>query len=206
MKNVSKIVIAACLALVVPFPCFAVTKAVDDELMAESLTGEFHKAPPEDKLPASTETKHQEHKPPGKNEIQIKGLWIGMDESEIEEKFGAPIKAFSIAGVEGKYSTTPLEFENNKLESLIFFFDAKSFDDVLAAVKSKYPEMQCKDSSVGNAMGASFTQVKCNLRRGKVTLDLSRFVNDITTSSLCLYSDNYMKKISNKLKGKLKDI
>ena len=49
--------------------------------------------PLSEKKPAAKKKKTaQHHEPPQPNEIQVKGLWIGMDKSEIEEKFGYPIK------------------------------------------------------------------------------------------------------------------
>ncbi len=139
--------------------------------------------------------------------IEIKGLRLGMTESEVEKKIGPlPLKEFTIAGVPSKYSTVDLNFHKNKLDSFMFFFDADAFEDVLQAVKSKYPALKCVGSTVSNAMGASFKQVDCKLRNQLGTLSLSRFVSDINTSVLTLASHRQSQEWVNESKAKQRDL
>jgi len=143
-------------------------------------------------------------------EIEIKGLRLGMTMAEVESKVGKlPLKNFTIAGVKGKYEDSNpviIKFYEGKLDVFVFFFDANHFDDVLEAVKTKYPSLECAKSNVSNAMGASFDQVKCNLHDQSGSLSLSRFVSDIKTSALSLMSDRAIKETKDKQKEKRKDL
>ena len=141
--------------------------------------------------------------------IEIKGLYLGMPESEAEQKIDvAPPDKFTIAGVPSKYENTNarLDFHESKLDEFMFFFDSGSFDDVLRAVKSKYPALQCAGSTVSNAMGASFKQVNCILQDHIGTLTLDRFVSDISTSVLCLTSHRKDREREQENNEKQKDL
>jgi len=185
-----------CMILAATSQSYAQSNDIESELMAESLKGELHFAKSKENRPRQQ---------PGKNDIQIKGLWIGMDQEEINEKFGLPIDNFTIAGVPAKDRVT-LRFDENRLNSLHFSFNSENFSEVRDSVVLKYPEIKCKDSIAGNLMGATFPQVECYLKREKSTLVLEKMSSDIHTSSLSLISNDDIKKSVDKRKDNLGDI
>jgi hypothetical protein len=130
-----------------------------------------------------------------------------MTKAEVEAAVGKlPAKNFAIAGVKSKYSFNPvtLNFRAGKLDSLFFAFDAKSFPDVLEAVKEEYPALSCAESTVSHPMGTSFKQVGCTLKDKTGTLRLMRVDNDVNTSALTLQSNRGVKEPDNKQKDKKK--
>ena len=139
--------------------------------------------------------------------IEIKGLSIGLSKAEVEQKFPS-WSGFTIAGASAKYPHSPLEtsYVDGKLDSLFFFFEEDSFAVVLAAVKQKYPNISCVESQVGNAMGAKFTQIECTISDRLSTLQLTRFISDIWTSSLTLTSRRLLEEASQKAKKNKKDL
>ncbi|MDO8946903.1 MAG: hypothetical protein Q7U88_07055 [Desulfocapsaceae bacterium] len=139
-------------------------------------------------------------------DIEIKGLSLGMSKEKFDKDIGTnSMKNFTIAGVKSMYSLRPEFFENN-LDAFNFFFDAGKFDDVLSAVTSKYSDIKCEESELSNAMGAHFKQVECELKGNVGTLRIVRFVGDVNTSLLSLWSDRYLKDFTAKRKEKQKDI
>jgi hypothetical protein len=125
--------------------------------------------------------------------IEIKGIHIGMTEKEVTEKIGN-VDEFTIAGVKSKHYNIPLSlhYHDGKLDSLDFFFTPEGFGAVLEAVKSKYPSLKCENSTVWNAMGASFQQMECMLEDSETYLRISRFTSSIDTSSLSLISQRWI--------------
>jgi len=142
--------------------------------------------------------------------IEIKGLKIGMTKEEIERNVGKlPLNNITIAGVRGKYDDSGpviIKFYEGKLDVFMFSFDPRYFDDILEAVKNKYPTIGCDNSVVTNAMGASFNQVSCRLKDQSGSLSLSKFSNNINTSTLSLISDRWIKETADKQKEKRKDL
>lgn len=140
--------------------------------------------------------------------VDIKGLHLGMKKEEIINKFGPlPLKEFTIGGVQSMFDLNFYDdFYENKLDRFIFFFEADSFNEVLQAVKLKYPALKCVDSTVSNAMGASFKQTICELQDQLGTLTLKRFVSDISTSVLNLSSHRRNQELANKQKMKQNDL
>ena len=135
-------------------------------------------------------------------EIEIKGLRLGMTKTEIEKQFGPlPLNNFTIADVSGKFPVR-LEFYEGKLDELMFFFSAKSFNDVRQAVVSNYPELKCADSTVSDNMGASYKQVKCKLEDMLGMLKLDRYVRDTDTSALILMSHRLSQELEKNRKEK----
>lgn len=134
--------------------------------------------------------------------IEIKGFQIGMPEIEaknIIDRTGG----ITIADVYAEYYN--LEYYEGKLDKFTFLFDNTKFDNVLGAVKEKYPSLKCRDSSVSNAMGASFNQTECNLISENAVLILNRRIN-VKTSSLIINSKRLLDElVKNKDKSK-KDI
>ena len=139
--------------------------------------------------------------------IEIKGLRIGMTKGEVEKKIGRlPVRDFTIAGARNKYPTFSPEFHDGKLDLFGFFFDPDAFDEVVSAVKDKYPALICENTTVTNAMGAAFRQTQCLLRDELGTLRLSRYVNDIRTSALSLMSERKIKESLEKRNKREKDL
>lgn len=140
-------------------------------------------------------------------QVDIKGLYLGMTQVEFEEKFGPlPLKNFTIAGVPGMYSSTDVMFHKDKLDAFVFFFNSRHFDEIQEAMREKYPKIRCQNSVVRNAIGGAFTQTKCSLKDSQGGLELSRFVSDIETSVLSLYSDRFIKESVDKRKARHKDL
>jgi hypothetical protein len=141
-------------------------------------------------------------------EIEIKGLRLGMTKQEVQKKIGRlPVDNFTIAGVQSKYGEFSPEFYHGKLDSFTFFFDSSDFDQVLSAVKDKYPALICENTTITNAMGARFTQTVCNLRDKLGVLHLSRYLmSNITSSVLSLNSDRYLKDFTDKQNKLKKDL
>ncbi len=149
-------------------------------------------------------------------EIEIKGLKLGMSKADVELKFGkvdnvalgkdGELYQFTIGGVEGTYNHAKLEFHADKLDKVWFFFNADGFDAVRKAVASKYPALKCSGSTVSNTMGASFRQTECSLKNKIGTLELRRFVGDINTSVLTMTTHRNRKELMDKEKEKQGDI
>jgi hypothetical protein len=134
--------------------------------------------------------------------IDIKGLQLGMAKTEIEKKFGSlPLTDFKIANVSGKFPVK-LAFYENKLDELMFFFPSKSFEDVRKSVIAKHPELKCTDSTITSPAGAKYMQTNCKLKDQLGTLRLDRFVMDIDTSVLVLISHRLFQEQEIKLKEK----
>lgn len=139
--------------------------------------------------------------------IDIKGIHIGMTETELSKKYPS-WDGFTVGGTPSKHQDLPvtLSFYEGRLDNFAFFFDPDGFDNVLAAVKKKFPNIFCLTSSVSNAMGASFSQVTCMMRDSTSHLYLSRYVSDIQTSVLSLASERSMKESDKTQREKQKDI
>jgi hypothetical protein len=139
--------------------------------------------------------------------IEIKGLRMGMTKAEVKEKFPT-WKDFTIAGVRSRYEYTPvhIQYRDEKLDQFMFFFNSSSFEAVLGAIKEKYPETVCESTQVGNAMGATFEQIRCSLSDNESVLQLSRYVSDIRTSVLSLVSKKSLEEQVEKAKQRKKDI
>jgi hypothetical protein len=120
--------------------------------------------------------------------IEIKGVMIGMTPEELEAKVGRmPIKNFTIGGVEGNYDFKT-NFHKGQLDRFLFFFHSSRFDELVAAVKGKYPELECENSTVSNRMGAKFQQTVCVLNDELTSLSITRFSGDVRTADLDMVS------------------
>lgn len=144
---------------------------------------------------------------PTVKEIEIKGIYLGMTKEAAIEKVGqipVPPHSFTIGGVSNK--DIMWKFHKNKLDHFEFYFNPIGFKFVVKAIKSKYPNLDCSESTVSNSMGAKFTQVNCILVTATSTLFLSRYAPDLTTSTLELLSERKMRELSKELKQSEKDI
>lgn len=138
--------------------------------------------------------------------LELKGIRLGMSQFEIQDLHGAlPIRGLTIAGISSKYPISP-DFLNGRMERFAFYFDSSEFDQMLVAVKKKYPAVACTNHRVSNAMGAGFVQTQCALESGEGTLSLSRFVSDVSTSALTLTAREVTERRLKALKAGEKDI
>jgi hypothetical protein len=134
--------------------------------------------------------------------IEIKGLRMGMPESEaksIIDKNGG----ITIAEVYADYYN--LAYHEGKLDKFSFLFKSSEFDSVLGAVKEKYPSLKCSDSTVSNAMGASFDQTECNLISSEAAMVLIRRA-DVKTSALIISSKRLLDEMAKSNEKSKKDI
>lgn len=140
---------------------------------------------------------HYNHK-----DINIKGIYIGMTKDEFNDKFAnIDLNNFTIGGAPNKYAEQPLDPEydkNNKLVRFVYFFHPNFFDDVKFALKNKYPALKCNNSSVSNAMGASFQQIICTIDDNISMLAIKRFAGDINTSGISISSKKFFNEESTK--------
>lgn len=158
------------------------------------------------------------------SELEIKGIKIGMTEHDANyAKIDSQMKAiqsaserervaglgFTIGGVRSKndmLNDVDFTFRDEKLVMLTFIFKPDGFDMVIEAVKSKYPMLQCNESIVSNAMGASFHQIDCEVNDSKGnTLLITKFDGNIETSSLHLFSQRYLDELKKKRNDKKQD-
>jgi hypothetical protein len=105
-----------------------------------------------------------------------------------------------------KDSPGHIDYFKGRLDNFHFSFAHDSFLDVLEAVKEKYPSIECEDSQLKNARGATFNQVHCFLADNVSTLLLTRYSGDLRTSSLTLASVRRLDAQSEEDKLKKKDI
>lgn len=126
--------------------------------------------------------------------IEIKGFYIGMPMEQAQQHY-RELPDVSIGGATAKYDFDPLKLEYNdaKLEALIFFFRPDGYEGLRDALKDKYPGLRCESSKASTRAGAAITQEECSLRSGGALLQLRRYLNDITTSSLSLTSEAKLK-------------
>lgn len=140
-------------------------------------------------------------------DIDLKGVRIGMPKDEVMSIIhSTPI--FTIAGIESKYVNIPasMQYRNGNLDTFVFFFSSRRFEQMQDALEKKYPKLRCVDSHTKNAMNATFTQTICEIDNANVLLQLRRFVSDITTSSLSLVSHESLEELKNKRKQEKSDI
>lgn len=95
----------------------------------------------------------------------IKGIKLGMTKAEVALAVPGGTAGMTIGGMTSKYAPVdPVDYDpDGTVKSLMFFFDSKGFDGVLAALKEKYPALSCRTESVQNRMGAVFEQTHCHL-------------------------------------------
>ena len=144
----------------------------------------------------------------GADDISIKGVRVGMSRGEFVAKFGGTqVNAFTVGRAGNIYPIKP-EFKDDVLVDFTMFFKSSSFDDVLGAVKEKYPKMICAESKTANTMGTVFKQVDCAIdgKNPPSSLMLRRFVGDIRTSALMLISKEELDSINKRAAERKKDI
>lgn len=131
-------------------------------------------------------------------QFEIKGLKLNMTRSEFNDRFSQDF-AYGLlyqkmadrpSGVEvmtlgGTIPSVDIKWSNDRIVNIYFSFEEIHFDDVLAAVRSKY-KMTCNNSTVQNLFSARFFQTECFATKGKQTMLLTRRTGRIDRSSLFL--------------------
>jgi len=139
--------------------------------------------------------------------IEIKGLRIGMTRAEVIAKYGKPpLRDFTVAGVPGKSKRLDLSFHEDRLDYWIFYFDVGAFDELMEALRSKYPRLRCTERMVPNYLGAPYAQVDCSLSDRTSTLSLRRVAQDINTSALWMSSQRRLEALEQKAKANQRDL
>jgi hypothetical protein len=75
-------------------------------------------------------------------EIDIKGIRLGMTKKEISALYPNGTDNFTIGGVSNSLGLRLL-FHEDKLAEMTFYFDTSGFNNVISAVKYKYPNIKC---------------------------------------------------------------
>lgn len=138
-----------------------------------------------------------------KSKINIKGYYLDMHRCEIEKSLGEPDLNFSIAGIVGK---PILDFIDDRLAGFIFSYPSSDFKNVYNAVKSKYPELKCKESEIHNAMNAKFNQIECSLKFDNGSLILDKYTSNVSNGVLALISNARLQEDEKKRLQRSKDI
>ena len=143
-----------------------------------------------------------------KNDIEIKGIKLGMIRSEAEMLLGTEsnVKPFTIAGIPSKKYGITSKFIDDKLSEFGFYFNPTFFPLMLSAVKEKYPELTCETSEVKNRMGATFEQKNCAIKSNSGNFKMSKYSYDLNTSSLRMTSVEQEEKYILEMKKQKKDI
>ena len=139
--------------------------------------------------------------------LEIRGLRIGMTQDEVVEMY--PNWAdFTVAGTRAKFPNMPvtIKYHENKLDQFTYFFASDGFDSLMSAFKEKYPALSCKNSKIGNAMGATYEQIQCDLTDSNSVIRMSKYVSDSRTSLLSLNSKRIVDEMLKKHREKKKDI
>jgi hypothetical protein len=123
-------------------------------------------------------------------EIDIKGIRLGMAKQEVDAQIGSP-EEFTIARIpcvnpngnrDHRDYGLLTYYVDDKLDSLAFFFSTEQFDDMVEALRLKYPQLDCKDSV--NQDGIDLTA--CILEGKSGNLLLHRHYFTVSTSVLFL--------------------
>ncbi len=82
--------------------------------------------------------------------IDLKGFFIGMPEAAALARMPSSQSTlrFTIAGVPSKSSMPSWGFHDGTLDYFDFFFESAAFTTVYAAVRDKFPSLQCEYTTV----------------------------------------------------------
>ncbi len=139
-------------------------------------------------------------------ELEIKGLRIGMPEAEIIAKHGSiKLDDMTIAGAI-PLKAPRVRLRDGKLDELVYYFDPEDFADVVAAVKGKFPKTKCRSSSYTTGVGNQLTGMSCRIDVRDGTLLLTQYAGRIDTSTLHMLSRELGKEISEWAKKQKSDI
>ena len=131
--------------------------------------------------------------------FDVNGIKIGMSEEDVNKAIG-PVKEFTIGGVYGYYPDKPVktEYRDGGLDQLTFYFLPGRFEKMREAMKEKFPDLECKDTEVP-WKEKILTQTVCSLQGQEAVLRIIRYVPDLRTSALRLFSikaeEELVKKI-----------
>lgn len=149
--------------------------------------------------------------PPDVPEIEIKGVKLGMSKKAVEAIVGAPGKKgytpFTIGGV-GTYNFDQPSFgyTDGKFSNLMFLFKSEKFDDLKAAVSTKYPSLRCTQSEIQNRLGIKFQQVQCSLADKNGMLSLTKYSSQLDIGYLNFDSFEVIDRMLQKANKKVGDI
>jgi hypothetical protein len=104
------------------------------------------------------------------------------------------IPMFTIGGRTVAFNAaSPLVHYTNQVADRMFIgIPNAAFDDIQAAVITKYPTTKCADSDVSNALNAHFTNTTCTYQTATEVLVLTRYA-DLQTMALTLDSVEHLK-------------
>jgi hypothetical protein len=137
------------------------------------------------------------------SEPDVKGIYIGMAKEEFDVAFAQGLKGFTVAGVGSKYSSgADATFVDGKLDRLLMFFDSAEYRIVRDALSSKYPQLKCEQEEIQAKAGVKYQDENCTV--GKIKL--RRFVSDVKTSVISMYSERFIQEQKAKRDEKKKDI
>lgn len=131
--------------------------------------------------------------------IDVSGIKIGMSEEDVTKAVG-PLKEFTINGVNGYFPDKPLktEYRDGGLDQLTFYFLPGRFEKMREAMKEKYPDLACKDTEVPWKEKV-LTQTVCSFQDQEAVLRMIRYLPDIRTSALRLFSIRAEEELAKKI-------
>lgn len=142
-------------------------------------------------------------------EIEIKGIKLGMTKSEYAEvyKKNGGLK-MTIGGAKNKYSSVDpnSDFVDGKLDRFSFFFASNNYDGLISAIKDKYIDIKCEQSDIQTTAGVTYAQEICQMDDKLGKLIIAKYLSDIETSSLSLSSHASIEKSMQEEEKKKKDI
>ncbi|MET4163491.1 hypothetical protein ABIE61_003355 [Marinobacterium sp. MBR-111] len=123
-------------------------------------------------------------------DVEIKGVYLGMSKGDYNQVFA---KQWTVA-THDVTTVTPL-WNHEKLQSFTADFKVGGFEDILAAVKKKYPNLTCVSSKMNNTFGATLNQKTCTYKE----LTLQRYLSEryFGMSTLILGKPSPTKKVLN---------
>jgi len=157
--------------------------------------------------------------------LEFKGIELGSDMSVIEDtgRFscrdpGNPIadrictlnydESETIAGAPVR--VLALYYYSGKLESISISFEENQFLQITAALSEKYGQGKARSEAIQNRMGATFENKILLWRRGKATVEATRYSGTVDRSSVVFRSDFSMEEFARRrkssIKGKAKDL
>lgn len=144
--------------------------------------------------------------------IDIKGIRLGMTRDEliaqgaiVNSKQNFVMPGFTVGGVPAILGNADLTLKDERLDTFTFFFAPDDFDEVLAAVKIKYPKTKCESSELQNGFGAKFPQTYCTYTDGKTTLRVRRMLSN-EVGLLSLVANSTLKQMDDRAQRKKGDI
>lgn len=143
-------------------------------------------------------------------DLDVKGLHIGMPRDQVESAIPSR-RDFTIAGVPGALGAMSVTtaYRRDRLDMLTFVFESSRFDQVLAAVELKYPQIFCglREPTRDNA-GRTLGQIICFLegRGGRISVMKHGTGRTFRYGNLTLVSDEHIAENKAEADARKKDI